>query len=53
VVNIALVTDYDAGLKDNPDIPPVTNEMVMKVLTENTEKMKALIFRMIERIGRK
>ena len=34
VVNIALVTDYDAGLKDNPDIPPVTNEMVMKVLTE-------------------
>lgn len=53
VVNIALVTDYDAGLKDNPDIPSVTNEMVMKVLTENTEKMKALIFRMIERIGRK
>ncbi|MDD4508500.1 MAG: S-methyl-5'-thioadenosine phosphorylase, partial [Eubacteriaceae bacterium] len=53
VVNIALVTDYDAGLKDQPGIPPVTNEMVLKVLEENTEKMKDLVFRMIERIGRK
>lgn len=53
VVNIALVTDYDAGLKDQPGIPPVTMEMVNKVLTENTDKMKQLVFRMIERIGRK
>ncbi|MGN0194238.1 MAG: MTAP family purine nucleoside phosphorylase [Pseudoramibacter sp.] len=51
VVNIALVTDYDAGLKDNPDIPPVTNEMVVKVLNENTEEMKTLIFHLINRIG--
>lgn len=53
VVNIALVTDYDAGLKGQPGIPPVTNEQVLKVLADNTEKMKDLIFRMIERIGRK
>ena len=51
LVNIALVTDYDAGLKDNPDIPPVTNEMVVQVLNENTEEMKTLIFRLIARIG--
>lgn len=53
VVNVALVTDYDAGLKDKPGIPPVTEEQVLKVLAENNEKVKALIFRMIERIGRK
>lgn len=53
VVNIALVTDYDAGLKDQPGIPPVTEAQVMKVLEENNEKVKALIFRMVDRIGKK
>ena len=29
--NIALITDYDAGLEDNQDIKPVTEEEVLKV----------------------
>ncbi len=53
VVNIALVTDYDAGLKGKPGIAPVTEAQVLEVLADNNEKVKALIFRMIERIGRK
>ena len=53
VVNIALITDYDVGLEGDPDINPVTIDQVNKTLAENNEKVKALIFRMIERIGRK
>ncbi len=51
VVNIALITDYDAGLDGNPDIRPVSQEDVVRVLGENTEKIKKLIFAMVERIG--
>jgi len=50
VVNIALVTDYDAGLEDHPEIKPVTNEDVIRVLNENTEKVKALIFKLIDKL---
>ena len=38
--NIALVTDYDAGLEGTDDIPPVTEEEVLKVFDENNEKVK-------------
>lgn len=48
--NIALITDYDAGLEDNPDIPPVTHEAVLKVFEENNEKVKKMIFEMIRKI---
>ncbi|MGL4607536.1 MAG: S-methyl-5'-thioadenosine phosphorylase [Eubacteriaceae bacterium] len=50
VVNIALVTDYDAGLEDHPEIKPVTGDEVVKVLEENTEKVKALIFRLVDKL---
>lgn len=53
IVNVALVTDYDAGLKGKPGIKPVTTEEVLQVLAENNKKVVALIFRMCERIGRK
>ena len=53
VVNVALVTDYDAGLKGKPGIAPVTTEEVLAVLAENNEKVKALILRLCDRIGRK
>jgi 5'-methylthioadenosine phosphorylase len=46
--NIALITDYDAGLEGQPDIPPVTHESVMRVFAENNEKLKNLLFAMIE-----
>ena len=53
VVNVALVTDYDAGLDEEPGIKPVTEEQVAAILDEKTKDMKALMLRMIERIGRK
>lgn len=50
VVNIALITDYDAGLEGRPDIKPVQNEDVVKVLQDNNERVKQLIFKLIDRI---
>lgn len=50
VVNVALVTDYDAGLVAEEEIKPVTMEEVFKVLEENIERVKSLIFKMIEKI---
>lgn len=49
-VNIALITDYDAGLEGRPDIEPVTEEAVLKVFRENNEKVKKLLLEMIRRI---
>lgn len=48
--NIALVTDYDAGLEGRDDIPPVTEEEVLKVFDENNEKVKKMLFEIIKRI---
>lgn len=47
-VNISLITDYDAGLV--ADAEPVTMEEVYRVFEENNEKLKKLLFTMIERI---
>lgn len=49
-VNIALITDFDAGLEGRDDIPPVTQEAVFKVFNENNEKLKGMLFEMIQRI---
>jgi 5'-methylthioadenosine phosphorylase len=35
--NISLITDYDVGLEDDPDIKPVSTEEVVKVFNENNE----------------
>jgi 5'-methylthioadenosine phosphorylase len=47
-VNISLITDYDIGVEGHPDIKPVTHEDVIKAFTENNEKLKKLIFKLIE-----
>lgn len=47
-VNISLVTDFDAGLEGMQDIYPVTTEEVVKVFKANIDKVKKLIFKMIE-----
>ena len=47
-LNIALITDYDAGLVG--DVPPVSHEQVLKVFNDNIEKLKALLFSMVEKI---
>lgn len=48
--NIALITDYDAGLEGNQDIKPVSHEDVLKVFDENNEKLKNMLFEIIRRI---
>ncbi|MDP4092029.1 MAG: S-methyl-5'-thioadenosine phosphorylase [Bacillota bacterium] len=49
-VNIALITDYDAGLEGRNDIQPVSHEEVLKVFEENNEKIKNLLFGLIRKI---
>jgi 5'-methylthioadenosine phosphorylase len=42
--NISLITDYDVGVEG---VPPVTHEEVIRVFTENNEKLRGLLFSMI------
>ncbi len=49
-LTISLVTDYDAGLHDDPSIKPVDLETVVRVFNENNEKVKKLIFEIIKNI---
>ena len=39
--NISLITDYDVGVEG---VPPVTNEEVVRVFTENNDKLRDLLF---------
>ncbi|MFZ5352455.1 MAG: S-methyl-5'-thioadenosine phosphorylase [Bacillota bacterium] len=48
--NIALITDYDAGLEGHADIKPVTEEEVYRVFSENNEKVRKVLYTMIENI---
>lgn len=47
-LNISLVTDYDAGLVG--DVPPVSHHEVIQVFNSNLNKLKDLLFKMIEEI---
>ena len=47
-VNIALITDYDAGLEGHPEIKPVTHQEVLQVFNNNNERLRNLLFKMIE-----
>lgn len=49
-VNISLITDYDVGLEDDPNIPPVTIEEVLKTFKDNNDKLRDLLFALIEKI---
>jgi 5'-methylthioadenosine phosphorylase len=49
-VNVALITDYDAGLEGHPEVEAVTHEAVLKVFAENNNKLKGLLLRMIDAI---
>ncbi len=46
-INIALITDYDAGLEGREDIEPVSHEEVLRVFAANNEKLKRLLFAII------
>ena len=47
----ALVTDYDAGLEDEPDIEPVTQDEVFAFFAENVHRMRAVLFGAIRAIA--
>ncbi|MEU6248818.1 MTAP family purine nucleoside phosphorylase [Glycomyces sp. NPDC047010] len=42
-VGIALVTDYDAGLDEDPDVEPVSQDAVFAVFEANLHKVRELI----------
>ena len=49
-VNIALITDYDAGIVADGGAEPVNADEVVKVLIANNERVKNLILEMIKRM---
>ncbi|HUW03983.1 MAG TPA: S-methyl-5'-thioadenosine phosphorylase [Acidimicrobiales bacterium] len=49
-VNIALITDYDAGLDDEPDLPPVTQAEVFAFFESNVARVRKVLFGAIEQV---
>jgi 5'-methylthioadenosine phosphorylase len=49
--NVSLITDYDVGLEDDATVEPVSHEAVVKVFTENNERLRRLLFESIPKIG--
>jgi 5'-methylthioadenosine phosphorylase len=50
-VNIALITDYDAGLEGAAGIEPVSVAEVVRVLNDNNERVRRLIERLVPRLS--
>jgi 5'-methylthioadenosine phosphorylase len=49
-LNISLVTDYDAGVVDRPEVAAVQAHDVMRVLAANIDRLQGLLSRLIPRI---
>ena len=49
--NVSLVTDYDVGLEGMPDVAPVSADAAFGVFAENLDRLRALLFRAVPRIG--
>jgi 5'-methylthioadenosine phosphorylase len=49
--NVSLVTDYDVGLEGVPGVEPVSAEAAFAVFAENLERLRALLFRALPRVG--
>lgn len=50
-LNISLITDYDSGLVG--DVSPVSHHEVMQVFNSNLDRLKNLLFELIEKIPQK
>jgi 5'-methylthioadenosine phosphorylase len=48
---VSLVTDYDVGLEDMPGTEPVSADTAFRVFAENLDRLRALLFRAVPRIG--
>ncbi len=46
-LNISLITDYDAGLEDDPDVEAVSHEGVLAVFQQNNGRLRDLLFDVI------
>lgn len=46
--SVALVTDYDAGLEDDPAVEPVTQEQVFEFFRRNIATVRGALFRAID-----
>ena len=49
--NVSLITDYDVGLEGQEGVSPVSHEEVVRVFTENNERLRELLFAVIPKIG--
>lgn len=49
-VNLALITDYDAGLEGHPEVEPVSHQEVMRVFQENNDRLRELLKRLIAKM---
>jgi len=49
-LNVALITDYDAGLEGHPDVRPVSVEDVEQIFASNIAVVRDLILQLIPRI---
>jgi 5'-methylthioadenosine phosphorylase len=45
--SLALITDYDCGLEDDPSVPAVTQDEVFAVFEQNVEVVRRVLFRAI------
>lgn len=50
VVNISLITDYDAGLVGDAEVQPVSNADVIRVFEQNLTKLQTLLVKLVEKI---
>ena len=49
---IALITDYDTGIIDDPNVEPVTQAQVFAFFEENVHRVRALLFELIPTLPR-
>ncbi|MCX8033048.1 MAG: S-methyl-5'-thioadenosine phosphorylase [Thermoleophilia bacterium] len=49
--SVALVTDYDVGLADDPSVQAVTHHDVLQVFQANNERLRELLFKVIPRLS--
>jgi 5'-methylthioadenosine phosphorylase len=49
-LNVSLITDYDVGLEDDPEIEPVTHAKVIEVFQANNERLRDLLFALVPRL---
>lgn len=49
--NVSLVTDYDVGLEGVPGVEAVSADAAFRVFAENLDRLRALLFRAVPKIG--